>query len=191
MNKALILNAGGPGALYHDIVARAESWARGRGFEPIVFDLTAMTIKPCRGCFGCWLKTPGVCFTRDDMDEVIPLMAQADMQIMITPIDFGGYGFHLKKTLDRSIPILLPFFVRVGGELHHPLRYEYGKRRVAAIGVMSEPDAESERIFHTVVRRNSINMHAVPASIALDGNGAPAAVRWENQLDALFLDKEN
>ena len=189
VNKAIILNGGGAAAPYRELAACAEAWARGQGLETAAFDLTQLEIKPCRGCFNCWLKTPGLCCTRDAMDDVVPRMAEADFQIMVTPITYGGYGFHLKKTLDRSIPVLLPFFEWIEGELHHPLRYKYGKRRVAAIGVLPEPDTESERIFHLLVRRNSINMHAEPVSIVLSGRTSDE--RFEDRLDALFSGKEN
>jgi len=189
MNQVLILNGGGTSAPYGALAARAEAWARGHGLAAAAFDLTRLEIKPCRGCFACWLKTPGLCCIRDDMDKIVPRLAETDFQIMITPVTYGGYGFHLKKTLDRSIPILLPFFEWIAGEMHHPLRYAYGKRRLAAIGVLPEPDAESERIFHQLVRRNSINMHADPLSVVLSGETPEGS--FEDQLDALYSGKEN
>jgi multimeric flavodoxin WrbA len=189
MNQALILNGGGTAAPYDDLALRAETWAHGRGLATTVFDLTRLEIKPCLGCFTCWLNTPGRCCHRDDMEQVVPRLAASDLQVLITPVSFGGYGYHLKKTLDRSIPILLPFFEWIDDEMHHPLRYAYGKRRLAAVGVLAEADAESERIFHNLVRRNSINMHAEPLSLVLNGRepGAPL----EERLDALFSGKEH
>jgi multimeric flavodoxin WrbA len=189
MNQALILNGGGMAAPYGDLAAHAETWARGRGLATTTFDLTQLEIKPCLGCFTCWLKTPGRCCYKDDMDQVVSRLAATDFQVLITPVSFGGYGYHLKKTLDRSIPILLPFFEWIGNEMHHPLRYAYGKRRLAAIGVLAEADAGSERIFHQLVRRNSINMHAEPISLVL--NNRDAGMGLEEQLNALFSGKEN
>jgi hypothetical protein len=165
--NALILNGGGLEKPYHEIVEWTTAWARQYGAETLAFDLTSMNIKPCRGCFGCWVKTPGVCFSRDDMDRIMPHLAKSDWVVWITPVAFGGYGYHLKKAADRSIPILLPFFIRVGGEVHHPLRYPHGERRLIVIGVQPARDPESERIFHGLVERNAINLHARPASIVL------------------------
>ena len=165
--NALILNGGGLEKPYQEIVDRTVARAHQYGAETMAFDLTSMNIKPCRGCFGCWIKTPGICFARDDMDRIMPYLATSDWLIWITPIAFGGYGYHLKKTVDRSIPILLPFFKRFAGEIHHPLRYEHGERRLDVVGVLPGEDPESERIFHDIVRRNSLNMHTQPASIVL------------------------
>jgi hypothetical protein len=187
MKTALILNGGGAGQPYAEITAGSVSWARSYGYEPSAFDLTGLDIKPCRGCFNCWLRTPGRCSTRDDQDLVIAHHARSELLVLITPVVFGGYGFHLKKSLDRSIPILLPFFEKVKGELHHPMRYALETRRLAAVGVLPEPDPESERIFHEVVRRHSINLHARPASVVV----REAEDGWTHKLDALFEGEEN
>jgi multimeric flavodoxin WrbA len=66
--KALILNGGGLEEPYKEIVEKTAAWACQQGSEPTTFDLTSMSIEPCRGCFICWVKTPGRCVTRDDMD---------------------------------------------------------------------------------------------------------------------------
>lgn len=162
--KALILNGGGGEKPYQEIVTLAEVWVQQQAAEATAFNLTSMSINPCRGCFVCWVKTPGRCVARDDMDRIIPHFANSDWLIWITPIAFGGYGYHLKKAVDRCIPILLPFFMRIGGEIHHSLRYEHGRRRLDVLGVLPTPDPESERIFHNLVRRNSLNLHTQPAS---------------------------
>ena len=180
--NALILNGGTAEAPFPEIVRRAADRLEGEGASVVSFELTTMDIKPCRGCFSCWIKTPGVCYQRDAMDVIIPILAKADIAVWVTPIAFGGYGYHLKKALDRSIPVLLPFFMMIGGEVHHPMRY--GKEpRLAAIGVLPEPDPESEDIFHKLVARNAINMHASPVSFVLyakEDNG-----RWQDKLEGL------
>ena len=186
--NALILNGGGPEGPYRVIVEKAEAWARQQGAEPVTFDLTSMNIKPCRGCFGCWVKTPGLCFARDDMDRIMPHLAQSDWMVWVTPIAFGGYGYHLKKALDRSIPILLPFLVRIGGEIHHSMRYDHGERRLDVLGVLPGADPEGERIFHSLVVRNALNVHARPASIVIFTD--ESEVRRTERLTAFFEGRE-
>ena len=57
--------------LIHDL--NEEEWNRisekYKGWE-IISDNG--TIKPCIGCFGCWLKTPGRCVIKDGYDTCIP-----------------------------------------------------------------------------------------------------------------------
>ena len=61
--------------------------------------------------------------------------------------------------LGGLIPLILPYFHRVRGEVHHVPRYE---RYPALLGVgvadASRPNAEA--LFKKVVERNAINMQA-------------------------------
>ncbi len=137
--------------------------AKALDWEMKAFPLAAMDIQPCRGCFSCWVKTPGRCIIRDDEDQILAATAASDRVIWLTPVTFGGYAPELKKALDRIIPILMPFFSRVRGETHHPLRYPR-QRRLLAIGTLKQEDAESEGVFRRLVGRNALNMGDVEAA---------------------------
>jgi len=126
-------------------------------WEAKAFALAGMDIKACRGCFSCWVKTPGRCIIEDDQESILRAMAVSDLVIWLTPITFGGYSPELKKALDRIIPIILPFFNKVQGETRHPLRYAF-RRRLLAIGTQKREDAGSEDIFRRLVKRNALNM---------------------------------
>ena len=126
-------------------------------WEAKAFALAGMDIKACRGCFSCWVKTPGRCIIEDDQESILRAMAVSDLVIWLTPITFGGYSPELKKALDRIIPIILPFFNKVQGETRHPLRYPL-RRRLLAIGTQKREDAGSEDIFRRLVKRNALNM---------------------------------
>ena len=121
--------------------------------------LNELDIKPCAGCFGCWVQTPGVCIINDTGRDVARAIIQSDLIVYLTPVTFGGYSSQLKKVLDRSIGILLPFFKKIDGEVHHQARYEHYPR-LMGVGILQQPDEESERIFTTLVSRNAINMHS-------------------------------
>ncbi len=131
--------------------------ARAHGWNASVFDLDAMTIKPCRGCFACWVKHPGVCAIKDDEEAILREMAASDLWVFLTPMTFGGYSSALKKALDRAIPVLLPFFVKVHGEIHHPQRYK-NSRKLIVVGTQPKADEEAERIFRGLVHRNALNL---------------------------------
>jgi multimeric flavodoxin WrbA len=137
---------------------------KSRGWETKAFPLAAMDIKACRGCFSCWTRTPGCCVIRDDDQEaILRAWSGAERIILLTPVTFGGYGPELKKTLDRVLPILLPFFTRIQGETHHPQRYSR-PRRLLAIGTLKHEDAESESVFRRLVGRNALNMGDVESA---------------------------
>ena len=143
-----------------------------RGLPCRVFDLRAMPIGACNGCFGCWVKTPGQCVQDDPAREVARACARADLVVLFTPVTFGGYSSELKKAMDRNIPNLSPIFIRIRGETHHPCRYA-SRARLAALGVLEQPDEEEQRLFETVVHRNAINFHSPrqAASVVLAADG--------------------
>jgi multimeric flavodoxin WrbA len=159
--NAIILNGGpanGRGAASRKIRDAAAREFESLGWAVKVFNLDGMTIKPCRGCFACWLKHPGTCAIQDDEEDYVRALVASDATVWITPVTFGGYSSALKKALDRSIPVLLPFFVKVHGEIHHPQRYEK-RRKILAVGTLPAADAEAERIFRELVQRNAANMN--------------------------------
>ena len=120
------------------------------------FILRDLEIKKCTGCFGCWIKTPGICVTNDSSSEITKLMAQCDLAFFLTPVTFGGYSSNLKKALDRVIGNVLPFFTKVDGETHHDGRYDKHTSLVV-VGNNKDGDSESEAIFKALSKRNAIN----------------------------------
>jgi multimeric flavodoxin WrbA len=161
--NVLILD-GGPretrGASCRKLAAAVAGEARAKGHAVTAFELDGLDIKPCQGCFACWLKHPGTCALKDDQEQVLRAMAASDLQVWITPVTLGGYGPALKRSLDRFIPNLLPFFVMRHGEVHHPFRYPR-RRRLLVLGTRATWDPEAEQIFHDLVRRNALNLDSI------------------------------
>lgn len=146
-----------------DAVRRALEDA-GAGVSTIT--LRRMKIRPCRGCFGCWVKTPGKCVIADEGQVVVMEVVAADLLVYLTPLTFGGYSSVLNQAIDRfACPILLPFFIRIDGEVHHALRYP-GTHRLVALGLAEERDPEAEDIFFDLVKRNAVNHH-IPSATAV------------------------
>lgn len=145
----------------------------GMGWEVTPLVLREVEVATCVGCFGCWVRTPGLCIIDDAAREISRAMAQSDLIVYLTPVTFGGYSSELKKVLDRNICHILPFFTRIDGEVHHKPRYTRYPRLIG-VGTLDEADAECECIFTTLVERNAINMHA-PAHAA--------GVVYEDQAD--------
>jgi putative NADPH-quinone reductase len=55
----------------------------------------------CSGCYSCWTNTPGRCVIDDDMKELIPLMNEADIIILGSPLYFCNVSGTLKVFIDR------------------------------------------------------------------------------------------
>lgn len=132
---------------------------KAQGYHTRSILLRDTRIAYCRGCFQCWVKTPGVCRTNDRAVDVAASFVDSDVVVLLTQITFGGYSSEMKKALDRMIGVVMPFFTRVHGEVHHEKRYAHYPR-IIAIGTLPTHCAEEEATFHALVVRNAINMYA-------------------------------
>ena len=178
--KAFILD----GSSQDDVMAQAVRAAIVDELKTNGWDVDALTLRDtaiagCMGCFGCWVKTPGTCVIPDAGREVPRRIIQSDLLALITPVTFGGYSSILKKALDRMIPILSPFFVKIKGEVHHKPRYSRYPVYVG-IGLLPREDEESERIFKTLIERNAINAHSpTHAAFVVSGSTGLEAIKME------------
>jgi len=169
--RAVILNGAFAGDETCAAVERELSSAlAGLGWGVECLELRDLTIAYCKGCFGCWVKTPGVCPTRDNAGAVTRSFIRSDLAVLLTPVVFGGYSSELKKALDRSAGIVLPFFTRINGEVHHQPRYQRYPS-LLAIGVVDRANRTEQRIFRTLVGRNAINLHAPAHDVAFVRRG--------------------
>ena len=83
----------------------------------------------------------------------------------------------MKKALDRSIGAVLPYFARIGGEVHHAPRYmRYPS--LLAVGVANDDDDEERHLFSTLVDRNAINFHAPAHAAGVVLRTAPHEEMW-------------
>jgi multimeric flavodoxin WrbA len=135
----------------------------------------------CAGDFLCWVRSPGVCNTRDDNRVIAAKIIQSDLVIYTTPVTFGGYSSALKKMVDHQIQYISPFFATINGEVHHRKRYRRYPN-LLAIGWMDAPDGEQEAVFRHLVRRNAINMYAKTSVCGLVV-GRPSAADLDVQID--------
>jgi multimeric flavodoxin WrbA len=95
---------------------------REAGAEVQVYYTKKLNIEPCQGEFDCWLKTPGKCFQHDDMEVLLPRLAEADIHIFATPLYTDGVSGPLKNLWDRMIPLAYPFFELRDGHCRLPHR---------------------------------------------------------------------
>jgi len=107
---------------------------RESGAELELYYTKKLKIKPCQGEFNCWLKTPGKCFQKDDMEWLRPKLAEADVLVLATPLYVDGMTGPMKNMIDRRIPVALPFFELQDGHIRHPRR---GQSRVSKTVLVS------------------------------------------------------
>ena len=114
------------------------------------------SIKPCVGCFGCWVKEPGQCVIKDGYDHMGSLIHNADEVVVISRYTYGGLSSFVKNVFDRSIGFISPFFEVYEDEMHHTKRYPEEKPFTFIFRKSSFTDEEKERAksYVEAVRRN-------------------------------------
>jgi multimeric flavodoxin WrbA len=130
-----------------------------RSYSLRSFPLLEMEVAGCLGCFGCWIKTPGICVIDDAGREIAKAVIGSDLTVILSPVTFGGYSYHIKKAVDRLIPLISPLFTEINEEIHHKPRYKKYPA-LLAIGVLLNEDNESAETFKKVIGRNAINFHS-------------------------------
>jgi hypothetical protein len=181
MMQATLLNGALLGDSFVDATGAAlQDALKAEGWNVIPWTLRDQKIAYCLGCFECWTKTPGLCRIDDAGRDIARSVIQSDLAIYLTPITFGGYSSELKKAVDRIICLISPFFTRIGGridgEVHHHARYDRYPD-LLGVGVLPAPHSAQEQIFHRLIGRNAINMHApTHGSVVLYRSQEPAEV---------------
>jgi multimeric flavodoxin WrbA len=84
-----------------------------------------LKIKPCQGELHCWLKHPGRCFQKDDMNDLYPKLHAADIVVLATPVYVDGMSGLMKMLMDRMVPLVQPFIELRDGHCRHTVRSEH------------------------------------------------------------------
>jgi multimeric flavodoxin WrbA len=101
--------------------------------EVELFYTRKLKVAPCQGEFDCVLKTPGICFLKDDMQALIPKLGDADVWVLASPVYTCGLTAPLKNILDRLSPLQLPFFHILDGHSFHPRREGTRRNKVVLV----------------------------------------------------------
>jgi len=124
----------------------------------VVF-LQKETIGGCKGCFACWIKTPGVCSQRDDMAKLIEKLKRTDLMILATPIYVDGMTGKCKNFMDRLTPLLDPHYEVRDGHFRHVVTEKYcGKIFLISVCAFPEMDNFDPVILHVKRVAKNLNM---------------------------------
>jgi len=126
-----------------------------RGHQAEILTLRQMNLRGCTGCFGCWLKTPGVCVKRDDSAILCRAALRSDLLLFATPMILGTTSALLLRAVEQMIPLLLPYIVIEGGEMHHSARYKHYPLCALLLGSC---DKEDQEITSAIWKRTTRNM---------------------------------
>ncbi len=128
------------------------------GHTVTTLNLRDLDLKGCSGCFGCWVKTPGECVKRDDSARVCRAVIDSSLTVLASPIVMGFTTALLKRATDQMIPLVHPYFVVQGGEMHHRPRYAKYPALGLLLGAGSNCDAEDIEIATAIWKRTARNL---------------------------------
>ncbi len=133
--------------------------ARLAGAEVENIFLVEKKIGYCRACLSCWIKTPGRCIQKDDMNELLEKCVRSDVVVFATPLYADNVSGILKTFIDRMIPALEPYVKRVNGETLHLKRYEKYPR-IVVISNNAFPEQTHFQTLRLYFKRLARNMHS-------------------------------
>ena len=81
---------------------------REAGAQVTDVDLAAeeLALKPCLGCYYCWLREPGHCVHHDPMEQFLPAILEADVWVCATPLYYFSMSSYLKIFFERTFPLV-------------------------------------------------------------------------------------
>lgn len=123
--------------------------------------------KYCRGCFGCWLKTPGECVIKDSYSDNAQKIAHSKHLIIVSKCCYGGYSPELKAVIDRSISYLLPVFQTKDKKMFHKPRYK--ERITLSVLFYGDISEQEKEIAIRLGRGNGRNFHALKSIVDFCG----------------------
>lgn len=156
----------------HRMVEEFAKGAAEAGAQVANIFLVRKNIGFCRGCFTCWVKTPGVCVIKDDMTELIEKFVNSDVVVFATPLYVDNVTAIMKGFMDRLIPILDPHFqLDTKGECFHPMRRNPSPK-IVVISNCGFPEQSHFQVLRLLFSRIARNMSSeVIAEIYRAGGG--------------------
>lgn len=128
-----------------------------QGIPTTCFNLNESHVLSCTGCWGCWVKTPGVCVFVDDARTILDRVINSDWVIFLSPLIMGFTSALLKKMQDRFIPLVHPYIELVNNECHHEQRYDRYPRIGLVYAREKDTDQEDLDIVSAIYKRFALN----------------------------------
>lgn len=150
IERVLVLNASPRrfGATQQYLQQLVAGLSEGGGAVEVV-SLYEKEINACRGCFACWMKTPGTCIFRDDMDWIIPQIESCDLLVLVFPTYVANITSGLQRLLERCFPIVHAHGIHApDGVVRHPRRNRAHRQFMVGLNVYGFYEPEQSR-HHT------------------------------------------
>jgi multimeric flavodoxin WrbA len=155
--KITILNGNPQPAAFDDYVTQLTTSLEANGHTVTRLDLRDMPLRYCIGCWGCWVKTPGECLSRDASLEMDRAVINADFVLWAAPLKMGFPSELLKRANDKHLPLIHPYMVVDHGEAHHLKRYPHYPRLGLLVEKEADTDSRDLQIVTDIYCRTALN----------------------------------
>lgn len=156
----------------HIMVEAFLEGARNVGAEVENVILDKYGIKGCRGCFSCWIHTPGKCVISDDMEELLEKAENTDILVFATPLYVDNVTGLMKNFMDRMIPRAQPYFAADDkGETRHVKRSDKQAPKIIVISNCGFPEQSHFQVLEHYYARVARNMHTEVIAQIYRGEG--------------------
>lgn len=113
MSKKILVLTGSPRQLGNSALL-ADAFIQGAkaaGHTAKVFETAFHPILPCKACDKCW-STGKPCVFNDSLDQLAPLLEEADMLVLCTPLYWFTMSAQLKSAVDKLYAYMKPNALR-------------------------------------------------------------------------------
>jgi multimeric flavodoxin WrbA len=156
--KITILNGNPQRTPFDTYLGRLAHELESTGHTVTQLDLRDLPLRYCIGCWGCWVKTPGECLSRDASLEMGRAVINADFVLWAAPLKMGFPSELLKRANDKHLPLIHPYMEVDQGEAHHLRRYPRSPR----LGLLLEKEASTDerdlKIVAGIYCRTALNL---------------------------------
>jgi len=107
--------------------------AQESGAEIVNIFLAEKEIHHCKGCFSCWLVSPGQCVIKDDMADVLSQGEGTDILLLATPLKYANLSSMLTVFIERMLVMCNPYFKKdpITGMTRHPKKTEAAEEKIS------------------------------------------------------------
>ena len=158
--KITILNGSSTPGAFDTYLAQLHSALAASGHAVTQIDLRDIPLRYCVGCFGCWVKTPGQCVSRDASLAMDRAVIQSDFTLWAAPLKMGFPDVLLKMALDKHLPLIMPYIDVVNHEAHHQRRYPRSPRVGLLVAPEPGTDARDLQIVTDIFTRTALNFRS-------------------------------
>ena len=155
--KITVINGNPKISSFDNYLAQLKSVLETEGHSVAQVDLRDLRLRYCVGCFGCWVKTPGECVSRDASLAMGRAIMQSDFTLWAAPLKMGFPTELLKRANDKHLPLIHPYMEVDQGEAHHIKRYA----RYPRVGLLLEKEPGTDegdlKIVTDIYCRTSLN----------------------------------